>query len=722
MKINSREHVRAGYFVRVLFCLFCVGSVVCGQGTQPKARVDNVTDDHFGTKVLDPYRWMEDQKSDEMQKWMRAQADYTTEYLKKLPIRDEFLKRLNQLSDAADSVSGVMRRGDRYFYKKLLAGESNSKLYCRDGLSGAEKLLVDPNKYAINGGQSTISVFSPSPDGKLVSFLIALGGGEYGTIRVIDVATGKETADTIENTRWLAGDWTPDSKAFAYYQFQTLLPDAPPTDKLLKIRSVLHVVGAKNVTDRPLFGYGVNPNISLEPSPFGGAYFPVGSKYAVVAVNSGVSPNSDFYVAPQSSLNEKTMPWRKIFSGSDEVKDISQHGDHFYVLTYKNTPRYKIVRVDAANPELSKAETVFGASEAVIESMYAAKGGLYVQTLDGGSRRVFFVDYKTLKPIEVKTPFPSSLSIQDALHDRDSVLLNTDSWTKPYSVYEYNSKTQAMADTHLAPPSPIDMSGVEVVNTKVRSYDGAMIPIVILYKRGLKMNGANRTLMDGYGAYGTENTSPFFYTRVLPWLERGGVFVWTGIRGGGEYGEEWHMAGFQKTKPNTWKDFIACAEYLIDNKYTSAKNLGIEGASAGGILISNAITTRPDLFGAAIDEVGINNALRYETTANGVSNMSEFGTFKTEEGFKNLLAMDGYSKVKAGEKYPAVMLTHGANDPRVEPWLSTKFAARLQAATASGKPVLLRLDYDAGHGIGSSNKQQNEERADIYAFLFEQLR
>ncbi len=276
-------------------------------------------------------------------------------------------------------------------------------------------------------------------------------------------------------------------------------------------------------------------------------------------------------------------------------------------------------------------------------------------------------------------------------------------------------------DTRLVPPIQIDMSNFEFINAKAKSYDGTMIPLVILHKKGIKRDGRAPLLMDGYGAYGIENTSPFFATNSLPWLERGGIVAITGIRGGGEYGEEWHLAGKGATKSNTWKDFIACAEYLIAEKYTSPERLGILGGSAGGILISNTITTRPDLFGAAISAVGLNNTLLAETTPNGVPNIPEFGTFKTEEGFKNLLAMDGYHKVKDDVKYPAVMLTHGINDPRVEPWMSAKMAARLQAASTSGKPVLLRIDYDAGHGIGSTKRQNNELNADIYAFLFQQL-
>ncbi len=344
-----------------------------------------------------------------------------------------------------------------------------------------------------------------------------------------------------------------------------------------------------------------------------------------------------------------------------------------------------------------------------------------MQTLDGGTRKIYRVDYKTKKAEPIKLPYHGSASIVGSYTDMDGVFFNLNSWIRSPAHFVYDSKIKTATDTRLVPPIQIDMSGIEVINAKAKSHDGVMIPLVILHKKGIKRDGTNPTSMGGYGAYGVESTSPYFASGSLPWLERGGIVVWTGVRGGGEYGEERHLAGKGATKPNTWKDFIACAEYLIAEKYTSPQHLGIIGGSAGGILISNAITTRPDLFGAAISAVGLNNALLAETTANGVPNIPEFGTFKTEEGFKDLLAMDGYYKVKDGVKYPAVMLTHGINDPRVEPWMSAKMAARLQAATAGGKPVLLRIDYDAGHGIGSTKKQRNEENADIYAFLFQQL-
>ena len=536
----------SGFFLAMTFCAWSIFA----QTSPPTARVENVTDEYFGVKVVDPYRWMEDLKADEMQKWMRGQADYTNNYLKNLPLRDEFLKRLGELDAAGAQVGGVTRRGENIFYYKLQPGESNRKLYVRVGMNGAERLLVDPEKYAVSGGQSTISTFSASPDGKSVSFLIALGGGEYGTIRVLDVATGKETGDVIENTRWNAGDWTPDSKAFSYVKFQTLAPDAPPTEKLQKIRNILHTVGTKTDADKALFGYGVNPNIPLEVDPSADVFFPLNAKYAVAVVNSGVSPNSDFYVAPMNSINQTPIPWRKIINLADEVLGIMEHGDYLYLLTYKNTPRFKILRVNLANPDLKTAETVFPASESVVWNMMTAKDALYVETLDGGLRRVFHIDYKTLKSTEIPSPYAGgALSLGNNSPDRDGVLLNVNSWTKPSALFEYDPKTDKITDTKLVPPIPIDMSNIEVVNVKAKSHDGVMIPLVILHKKGLKLDGKNPTLMNGYGAYGIENTSPFFYTSALPWLERGGVFVFTGIRGGGEYGEEWHLRR-AKEKPS----------------------------------------------------------------------------------------------------------------------------------------------------------------------------
>ena len=694
---------------------------ISAQNAVPKAAVRNVTDNYFGTVVTDPYRWMENTKSEEAASWLKAQSDYAHQYLENLPLKKEFFNRMEALSDAGDVIFGVKKRGNHYFYVKRGSGDNNLKVYMRDGKNGAEKLLIDPEKFTTNGNQAAVNSYSVSPDGKYISFLVALGGGEYGDIRVLETATGKVLNDLITETRWESGAWLPNSKSFSYNKLQRLAADAPQTERIKKITAYQHVLGTDSSKDKPQFGYNVNPEIAVDPRMIANVTFPEGQKYAIGILNDGVSQNSEFYIAPMSTLSEAIIPWKKIIGFDDKVKDVKLMGDYLYLLTYKDAARFKVVRVKISDGNLKNAEIVFAASTSVVENINTAKDGLYVGVLDGGGRRIYHVDYQNLKQTEVKSPFPGSVFIREATVLNETILLGLDSWTMSNAVIEYDPKTKTISNTNILKQIPVDLSDIEVTNAFAKSHDGTMVPMVILRKKGLALDGKNPLLMNGYGAYGAENTSPFFDTYDLPWLEKGGIAVFAGIRGGGEYGEEWHMGGFQKTKPNTWKDFIACAEYLIANKYTSAEHLGIQGGSAGGILISNCIAERPELFAAAVDNVGINNVLRYETTPNGPSNIGEFGSTETEEGFRNLLAMDGYLKVKDNTKYPAVLLTHGINDPRVEPWFSAKMAARLQAATTSGKPILLRIDYDGGHGFGSSRKQMNEERAETMAFLWQQL-
>jgi prolyl oligopeptidase len=295
------------------------------------------------------------------------------------------------------------------------------------------------------------------------------------------------------------------------------------------------------------------------------------------------------------------------------------------------------------------------------------------------------------------------------------------SWTKALKIYAYDPGTKQLTDTRMQPVGPFDdLLNLESIEVDVPSHDGTLVPLSIIHQKGLKLDGSNPTLLEGYGAYGVSD-DPYFDPVLLAWFERGGVYADCHVRGGGEYGEAWHLGGKGATKPNTWRDFIACAEYLVQKKYTSPAHLAGKGESAGGILIGRAITDRPDLFGAAIIRVGILDMLRFETTANGVSNIPEFGSTKTKEGFDALYAMSSYNHVRDATAYPAVLLTTGDNDPRIDPWIVAKMTARLQAATTSGKPVLLRVDYGAGHGVAGTENQYRDEMADSMSFLLWQF-
>jgi prolyl oligopeptidase len=324
-------------------------------------------------------------------------------------------------------------------------------------------------------------------------------------------------------------------------------------------------------------------------------------------------------------------------------------------------------------------------------------------------------------PQRISLPLDGTVGLSATDPRVPGTLLELTSWTKARKIYAYDAGREKVVETTLQPAGRFDdPSDLESAEVKVKSYDGTLVPLSIVYKKGLKLDGSNPVLLLGYGSYGI-TSDPFFDPKLIAWYELGGVFAVAHVRGGGEYGEDWHLAGKLLNKPNTWKDFIACAEYLIKEKYTSSARLGIEGGSAGGITIGRSITERPELFAVAIDAVPMSDTVRSEFTPNGPPNVPEFGTVKDPDGFKALLEMSGYGHIRDGTPYPAVMVTTGFNDPRVVSWEPGKMAARLQAATSSGKPILLRVDYDAGHGIGSTKIQEEEELADKLSFALSQF-
>lgn len=395
--------------IQFIWCLsFLMLTVsVPAQNAPPKAEKREVKDVYFGQTISDSYRWLENMKADETQKWIKSQADYSRAYLDKLPMRDEILKEINKLSDVGTRVSGIARRGNLYFYYRRAVGENDYSVYVREGLSGTERLLVNPDKIADDGKRRSIGGFSLSQDGRYLSYLSSIGGSENGELRVIETATGKEVGEPIDRTRFGAGDWLPDGKSFVYNRLQKLGNDAPPTDLYQKSRVYLHVLGTSADADKAVFGYEVNPNIKLETAPIPFLVVPLGSKYAF-AGNSGVSPNSEIYAAPLDALKQNaTTPiqWRKFADLDDEISSFDIHGDNVYLLTYKNTPRYKITHINLKNTDVKQADVIFPASEAVVENLAAARDALYVQTLDGGTRKIYRVDYKTKKAEPMKLPY-----------------------------------------------------------------------------------------------------------------------------------------------------------------------------------------------------------------------------------------------------------------------------------------------------------------------------
>ena len=689
----------------------------------PVAPVRPVTDEYFGVKVVDPYRYMENMKDPEVEAWFKAQNDYTRAVLARIPGRDALLAEIKKFDESAPARVSDVRRllNGRYFYQKRLASEDVPKIYMRDGLNGEEKLLVDPATFAQSGGPHySINYYGPSFDGRHIAFGVSPAGSEDAVLRVLDTSTGKETGDVIDRAQFGSPSWLPDGRSFVYNRLQKLGPNAAPTDRYLNSRAYLHVLGRNPDTDPEVFGIGLSSALNVSPADIPFLATVPGSSYVLGIVAHGVQNEITAYAAPLASLDKPGILWRKFCDVDDDVTSFDIHDNDLYLLSHKGASRFKVLHTTLSNPDVAGAEVIVPAGEAVIRNIAAARDALYVQELDGGIGRLLRVPYGS-KSEPVRLPFDGSVTLSATDQRVPGTLLEMASWTKANKIYAYDPESQQVTDTKLQPIGPYDdPKDLESVEVKAKSYDGTLIPLSIVYKKGLKLAGSSPTLLEGYGAYGiTED--PFFDPRFLAWYNLGGVFAVAHVRGGGEYGEDWHRAGKGLTKPNTWKDFVACGEYLIEHKYTDSAHLGGIGGSAGGITIGRTLTERPDLFAALIDAVPMSDVVRAEFTPNGPPNIPEFGTVKTEDGFKGLYAMSAYHHVKDGTAYPAVMLTTGFNDPRVISWEPGKMAARLEAATSGGKPILLRVDYEAGHGFGSTKTQRQIELADEMSFLLWQF-
>jgi prolyl oligopeptidase len=706
----------------VLPLLLLIPAVASAQSELPKAPVRPVTDDYFGTKIVDPYRWLENTSDPKVSAWMKAQNDYTRAVLARIPGRDELLARIKSLDNAGNVVSSLQVWGGHYFYYKTEPGSDNRKLFVRDTLSSPERLLVDTEKMTTADGKHySIDYFQPSLDGVYVAYGISLGGSEESVLHVLHTATGKVLPDSIDRAEFASPSWLPDGKSFFYTRAQKLAPDAPPTAKYQKLKVYRHTLGGDPETEPLVFGFGANPAVHVDESDFSNLLFSPGAPgFMIGLVIHGVKREFDIYAVPFDADPGAKTAWKKVADQSDEVTGLDVHADEIYLVSHKDASRFKVLRTSLSAPDLPHAAVAVPASEVVIIGITAARDALYIQDLDGGIGRLRRLPYTSGSIQPIKLPFDGAIQSLVTNPIESGASLELVSWTKSPLWYLLDAKTDKLTDSALVPPSPVDYSQIESEEVKAKSADGTMIPLSIIHKRGIARDGSHPTWLTGYGAYGI-NYDPYFDPTILAFLERGGIHAIAHVRGGGEYGDDWHLAGQKLTKQHTIDDFLAGAEYLIEHKYTSAAHLAGEGTSAGGITIGRAITERPELFGAALIRVGDSNALRAETQASGPANIPEFGTVTEPDGFKALFAMDAYQHVKTNTPYPAVLLTTGVNDPRVAPWEAAKMTARLQASTNSGKPILLRVDYDAGHGIGSTKSQHDIELADELSFLFWQL-
>ena len=680
----------------------------------------NVIDTHWGTAVDDPYRFLENTTDPEIQKLMRAQADAAYAILAKIPARERLLARVKEIdADTPAVISGVDRdaRG-RLFYLKREAKDNQFKLYRRDTPAGAEVLMVDPEvAMKATGKPHAIGAFEPSPDGKLLAYSISASGSEIGTLHVIDTGTRAEVTPVLDRIRFGAVSWLEDGSGFFYTRLQESYEARPRAERYLDTNTFLRLL-AEPAKDRAVFGPGLYPEVAIERAA-GAAVFAVpGEPYVAAFVYHGVSRNRSLYLADRKGVLEGKPAWRKVFDQSALVESATAASGYIYVKTAKDAPRYRVVRMPLAAPDLDKAETVIAAGDGVVGDIAAAREGLYMTRREGVVKRLYRIAYGAgAAPQAMSLPLEGTVGIRHAHPLHEGAVLQIGGWTRAAKHYVLGARDARPELLPLAAPGKFDApAGITAREVMVKSHDGVEVPLSILSRTDIKLDGRNPTMLYGYGAYGSVE-EPAWSPRTLAWLEAGGVFAIAHVRGGGIYGDAWHRAGWKTTKPNTWKDGIAAGEWLIANGYTTRERLSIYGGSAGAIFVGRAITERPDLFGAAVIGVGNTDSVRSETRANGVGNIPEYGTVTREDEFRALVVMSPYANVKPGSRYPAVLFEHGVNDTRVDVWMTLKMGSRLAASSVSGKPVLMRLEYDAGHGIGATRDQAQQRLADRWSFF-----
>ncbi len=694
----------------------------------PAAAVRPVTETFFGRSVTDPYRYLEDTRQPEVAAFMRGQADFTRQTLDAIPGRRAMAARIDQLAAAGNEVSGVQLTGagaePTLFYFKQAAGDSTRKVYTRTGYTGAERLVFDPAAISAPGKRYTVNRFLASPSGHNVAIAVAAGGSETTSLYVVNAVNPGEAALIIDRIGFAeATHWSPDGRAFFYNR----LPEEKAEggkNRYLGSRVLRHVMGRPTEQDEVLFGPG-SRDISFLDIDIPEVQLAGNGKFWLGSIRHGDLNEISLYSAPVAA----NLPpaWTKVADTGDDVTAFVADEKNLYLLSHHQAPRFQVLRTPLDKPNLAKATVAIPQGDTVLRELSIAKDAIYVRELFGGVdrlQRLLFGGLLARDRMEfVRLPFDLAIGEMITSPLRDGALLRLQGWTESPRYTSVEARSGNLKDTGLQEKSAADFSAIDEVYLTVTARDGAKVPLSLYYKKSTVLNADNPTLLRAYGAYGISQAA-VFNPAALAWLERGGILGVCHVRGGGEFGEDWHKAGQKLQKPNTWRDLIDCGEYLLQRKFTRKEKLAIQGGSAGGITVGRAMTERPDLFAAVIAQVGLLDPLRMEGTPNGPPNVPEFGSARTEDGFKGLYEMSALHHVRDGENYPAVLLMHGVNDPRVEVWNSLKMAARLQAAVAKApfaNPVLLRLDYDAGHGIGSSRTQRNAELADIYSFLLWQF-
>ncbi|RNA61961.1 prolyl oligopeptidase [Chryseobacterium nematophagum] len=692
-----------------------------------------VTDEYFGTKIIDEYRNLENLKDSNTVNWIKSQSDYADSVLNKLPYKKYFVdERFKFDKRNGYSTSDLKITGNNlYFYLKKASHEKNPKLYYRTGFKGKETFLYDPATFVStfdpNAGKKhnfNINFISPSWDGSKIAISLSENGKEVSEVIIIDVKTKYIYPQVITNLiPTMVGQvkWLEDNNSFFYTYFPVTNSDSPDFSKNTEV--TFYRLGEDPKKRKNVFSRINNPELKIDEGRFPGiVQFNQEDPYFIGNLGD-VDDFTDTFIIDRADFEKGIKSWKPLYYKEDKVYEKKPVGKEVYFISGYNSPNFRLCKTSLEKPDFKSPEILVSEKkDEIIQNFEITKDGIYYSTTKNGVDARLYL-YRNGRDIPIKLPFiAGNISIQTKGKNYSDVWIYCSGWANETQRFKYDLKTNSFEDENLVPLIAYpEFKGIVIEETSIKARDGEEVPLTLIYKEGLKKNGNTPVLIEAYGSYGI-SSAPFFARSYLMWAQKGGILAIAHVRGGGEKGEKWYKGGYKRTKPNTWRDLIDCTEYLIKEGYTVKDKVAIWGVSAGGITTGMAITERPDLFKAAIIGVGVTNVLRNEITPNGPQNVPEFGSFTKPDEFKALLEMDAFHHIKKGEKYPAVLVTAGINDSRVISWMPAKFAAKLLANDISNNPILFKVDYKGGHGnAGVDLAHAYANVGEIFAFAFWQL-
>lgn len=674
----------------------------------PQTRKVEQTDDYHGTKISDPYRWLEDDNSAETKAWVEAQNKVTFDYLNQIPERAKIKTRLTELWNY-ERYSAPSERGGKYFYSKNDGLQNQSVLYVANSTTDSGRVLLDPNKLSADGTVA-LSGISISDDGKTMAYGVSVSGSDWQEWRFRDIETGKDLPDVLKDIKFSGASWTKDGKGVFYSRF-------PATDEKSRLTSLnynqkiyYHKLGTPQSEDALIYERPDDKEMGV-----GGGVSEDG-KWLVIYITKGTSPNNQIWYKDLTKKDSKVLPL--VDKLESNYGFIGNDGTTFYFETNKDAPRSRVVSVKVSKDK-KKWKTIIPEAKETLGNISFINNQFVANYLKDAYTQIRIYNKKGKFVRNVELPGIGSAGGFGGERDDTETFYTFSSYATPPTIYRYDMKT-GKSEIFRQSQVKFNPNEFEVKQVFYNSKDGTRIPMFIVHKQGVKLDGTNPTLLYGYGGFNISMTPGFSVSRIA-WLEMGGVYAVANLRGGGEYGKEWHESAIKLNRQKAFDDFIAAGEYLIKENYTSPKKLAIQGGSNGGLLVGAVLNQRPDLFGAALPAVGVMDMLRFNQFTAGRYWVDDYGSPQNKEEFGAIYKYSPLHNLKKGTKYPAVLVTTADHDDRVVPAHSFKYAATLQESQGGDAPVLIRIETKAGHGAGKPTSKQIEEIADLYGFLVKNL-